>query len=175
MIERGRASPSVSTLYKLADALGVPITAFFRLEPPKQEIVYRKREERTQLPIPFGIWESLGGESFTGKIEAFMVTLEAGGGSGPFGMLHTGSEFVLCLEGILEYEVETQKFILEEGDSLIFSARLRHCWRNTGNDVVKAVIIISDFEPGERPGEFHLTFGDKKDRTTSDNQNPKTL
>ena len=33
MIERGRASPSVSTLYKIADALEVPITAFFRVEP----------------------------------------------------------------------------------------------------------------------------------------------
>ena len=32
MIERGRTSPSVSTLYKLADALEVPITAFFRDE-----------------------------------------------------------------------------------------------------------------------------------------------
>lgn len=29
MIERGKTSPSVSTLYKLADALGVSITAFF--------------------------------------------------------------------------------------------------------------------------------------------------
>jgi transcriptional regulator with XRE-family HTH domain len=29
MIERSKASPSVSTLYKLADALGVSITSFF--------------------------------------------------------------------------------------------------------------------------------------------------
>jgi transcriptional regulator with XRE-family HTH domain len=29
MIERGKTSPSVSTLYKLADALGVPVTSFF--------------------------------------------------------------------------------------------------------------------------------------------------
>jgi transcriptional regulator with XRE-family HTH domain len=36
MIERSRTSPSVSTLYKIADALEVPITAFFRLEPPRQ-------------------------------------------------------------------------------------------------------------------------------------------
>ena len=29
MIERGKTSPSVSTLYKLATAMGIPITAFF--------------------------------------------------------------------------------------------------------------------------------------------------
>ena len=31
MIERSKTSPSVSTLYKIAEALEVPITAFFRL------------------------------------------------------------------------------------------------------------------------------------------------
>ena len=30
MIERGRTSPSVSTLYKLSEAMEIPITAFFR-------------------------------------------------------------------------------------------------------------------------------------------------
>jgi len=40
MIERGRTSPSVSTLYKLSEALEVPITAFFRIEPPRQSIVF---------------------------------------------------------------------------------------------------------------------------------------
>ena len=36
MIERGLTSPSVSTLNKIATALGIPITAFFRTEPSKQ-------------------------------------------------------------------------------------------------------------------------------------------
>lgn len=36
MIERGKTSPSVSTLYKLADALGVSITAFFDTETEKE-------------------------------------------------------------------------------------------------------------------------------------------
>ena len=32
MIERGKASPSVSTLYRLADAMEVPVTDFFALK-----------------------------------------------------------------------------------------------------------------------------------------------
>ena len=39
MIERGRASPSVSTLYKLADALGVSITSFFGTDTQRQNVV----------------------------------------------------------------------------------------------------------------------------------------
>ena len=97
MIERGRTSPSVSTLYKLADAMAVPITAFFRQEPPRQDIVFRKAEERTRVPFMRGLWEGLGGEAFVGRVEPFMLTLESGASSGPFGIVHTGHEFVLCL------------------------------------------------------------------------------
>jgi transcriptional regulator with XRE-family HTH domain len=157
MIERGRTSPSVSTLYKIAEALEVPITAFFRIEPPRQEIVFRKAGERKRVKIPNGVWEGLGGEAFTGRVEPFMLRLEVGGGSGPFGMLHTGSEFVLCISGQIEYEVEGQKFLLGPGDSLIFAAQLRHCWHNVGAGEASAVIVLSGFEQGERPSEFHLS------------------
>jgi transcriptional regulator with XRE-family HTH domain len=163
MIERGRTSPSVSTLYKLAEALEVPITAFFRMEPEREDIVYRKVARRKKVVIPKGVWEGLGGESFAGRIEAFMITLENGASSGPFGMIHTGSEFVLCLEGQLEYIVEDQKFILEPGDSLIFAAQLQHRWRNLIHAKTQVIIVISGFEFGERPSEFHIASQSQAD------------
>jgi transcriptional regulator with XRE-family HTH domain len=159
MIERSKTSPSISTLYKIADALEVPITAFFRLEPTRQTIVFRKSSERKRVKIPQGIWEGLGGESFSGRLEPFLITIESGGGSGPYGMLHSGNEFVLCLEGLLEYELEGEQYLLEAGDSLIFAAQMRHRWMNPGKTTVTAVIVLGGFEEGERPSEFHLAPG----------------
>lgn len=156
MIERGLTSPSVSTLNKLATALEVPITAFFRQEPAREQIVFRKASERSRVPFLRGLIEGLGGESFMGRVEAFLITLESGGSSGPHGMIHTGHELVFCLRGVLEYEVENQRYTLEPGDSLIFAAQLIHRWRNSGNSVCNAIIVISAFEDSERPGEFHL-------------------
>jgi len=163
MIERGRTSPSVSTLYKLAGALEVPITAFFRLEPPKQEIVFQRASQRKRVPFPRGIWEGLGGETFIGQVEPFIITLEVGGESGPYGMLHTGSEFVICLEGQIEYEVEGETFILNPGDNLLFAAQHRHRWQNIGESTAKVIIVLAGFEQGERPSEFHLSSGKKAD------------
>jgi quercetin dioxygenase-like cupin family protein len=100
--------------------------------------------------------EGLGGESFAGRVEAFLLTLESGGSSGPHGMIHTGHEMVFCLRGSLEYEVDGQRFVMEPGDSLIFAAQLNHRWRNPGTTVANAVIVISAFEESERPGEYHL-------------------
>lgn len=157
MIERGRTSPSVSTLYKIADALGVPITAFFRLAPPKSDIVFRKSKQRTHIPVARGTWEGLGGEEFTGRTEPMLLTLDAGSNSGQYAMLHSGHEFVFCLSGELEYEVEKQRFLLEAGDSLIFAAQLEHRWRNHARGTTRAIIVLSGFEPGESPIEYHLS------------------
>jgi transcriptional regulator with XRE-family HTH domain len=157
MIERGITSPSVSTLYRLVEALGVPITAIFRAEPLREEIVFRPVADRTQVPFPLGMWEGLGGEAFVGRVQPFMLTLEIGADSGSQAIVHTGHEFVMCLQGQLEYRVEGTIFILEPGDSLLFAARLRHCWRNPGNTVTKAIIVLSGFEEFESPGGFHLT------------------
>ena len=160
MIERSLTSPSVSTLYKIADALNIPITAFFRSDFPRQDIVFRKASERSQVDIPRGTWEGLGGETFSGGVEPLLFNLDVGANSGQFNMLHGGHEFVLCLSGSLEYEVEKQRFMLEPGDSLLFAARLEHRWRNANKGPTKVLIVLSGFGKSDRPSEFHVYSGE---------------
>ncbi len=156
MIERGLSSPSVSTLYRLTDALNIPITALFRQDPAQDPIVFRSVTTRSRIPFPLGVWEGLGGEAFTGRMQPFMLTLESGAESGKEIIVHTGHEFVMCLHGKLEYEVEGKLFMLEAGDSLLFAARLAHRWRNPGSTVTNAIIVLSGFENYEQPGSFHF-------------------
>lgn len=162
MIERGKTSPSVSTLYKLADALGVPITAFFGPQTDKINAVLIKADERTRIPFARGVWEGLGGERFSGRVEPFVLTLESGASSGPHNMAHSGHEFVFCLRGHLEYLVEKQIFLLEPGDSLLFAAHLNHRWRNPGNIVTNALVVLSGFSEGEQPHVMHFQKEIKK-------------
>jgi len=165
MIERGKTSPSVSTLYKLADALGVSITAFFGTENPKKQVVFLKADERTHMSFTRGVFEGLGGSQFSGRVEPFMLTLETGASSGPSNVVHSGHEFVFCLRGRLEYYVDKQFFMLEAGDSLLFESRLRHRWKNPGATVTTALIIISGFAEGEEPHAMHWKNKDVKEET----------
>ena len=160
MIERNKASPSVSTLYKLAEALGISITSFFGSETERQQVVFLKADERTRVSFTRGIFEGLGGERFVGRVEPFLLTLESSANSGPRSMTHTGHEFVFCLRGELEYQVERQIHHLESGDSLLFAAHLKHKWRNPGRNVATAVIIISGFEEGEELQAMHWKKGE---------------
>ena len=155
MIERGLTSPSVSTLYRLTDALNVPITALFRQDQTQEAIVFRSVDARTRIPFPLGLWEGLGGESFVGRMQPFMLTLESGAESGSEKIVHTGHEFVMCLRGKLEYEVEGKLYSLDVGDSLLFAARLAHRWRNPGHTVTNAIVVLSGFEEYEKPGIYH--------------------
>jgi transcriptional regulator with XRE-family HTH domain len=160
MIERGKTSPSVSTLYKLADALGVSITAFFGTENEKKQIVFVKSDERMRMSFTRGVFEGLGATQFSGRVEPFMLTLESGAASGPHSIVHTGHEFVFCLRGKLEYQVDKQVFQLEAGDSLLFASKLQHKWKNPINTVTTALIIISGFEEGEHPNAMHWKKGE---------------
>jgi hypothetical protein len=149
MIERGKASPSVSTLYKLAEALGISITAFFGSNMERKQVVYLEGDERTRVSFTRGVFEGLGGEQFVGRVEPFMLTLESSANSGPRTMQHTGHEFVFCLI-----------YHLESGDSLLFAAHLKHKWRNSGRNVATAIIIISGFEEGEELHAMHWKKGE---------------
>lgn len=156
MIERGRTSPSVSTLYKLADALAVPVTAFFGTPEERLQVIHLRAPERSRVPILHGTWEGLGGEKFIGRVEPFVLNLEAGGDSGPTPMAHTGHEFVFCLSGSIEYRVEERLYDLSPGDSLLFAAHLVHQWRNSGSTSAALLIVLSGFEESDHPLSLHL-------------------
>jgi transcriptional regulator with XRE-family HTH domain len=160
MIERGKASPSVSTLYKLADALGVSITTFFATDIDRKQVVFLKADARPHVSFSRGVFEGLGGEQFVGRVEPFMLTLENSANSGSRNMSHTGHEFIFCLRGELEYQVERQLFHLQPGDSLLFAAHLKHKWKNPGKNVATALIIISGFEEGEELHAMHWKKGE---------------
>jgi transcriptional regulator with XRE-family HTH domain len=160
MIERSKTSPSVSTLYKLADALGVSITAFFGSQTERQQVIYLKADARTHIPFTRGVFEGLGGEQFVGRVEPFLLTLESASNSGPHTISHSGHEFVFCLRGELEYVVERNIYLLTPGDSLLFAAQLRHRWKNPGRTVTNALVVLSGFAEGEQPHAMHWKKGE---------------
>ncbi|MGA2505202.1 MAG: XRE family transcriptional regulator [Anaerolineales bacterium] len=156
MIERGRTSPSVSTLYKLAEALNVPVTAFFGAPEEREQVIHLRANERARVPIVRGTWEGLGGEKFTGRVEPFVLSLDTSADSGPTPMVHTGHEFVFCLAGKIEYLVEESRYALSPGDSLLFAAHMVHRWRNSGQGPATVLIVLSGFTESDHPLAIHV-------------------
>ena len=158
LIENGKSSPSVSTLQQLALALNVPITDFFESEPLQKNIVFTGADQRPTQFFGSTEMQNLGRDLIGNAVQPFVVTLQPGMGSGESQVVHTGFEFVYCLNGKIHYRIEQQEFMLIEGDSLLFEAHLPHCWENTGDCPSQILLILYPTDEREKPGGQHFSI-----------------
>ncbi len=156
LIENSKTSPSVATLQQLATALQVPITAFFESETPKKRIAYVKAEHRRGAAFAHGTLEDLGAGLTERTIEPFVVTMKPSTGSGTHPIVHTGHEFVFCLEGRIVYTVEEQTYLLEPGDSLLFESHLPHRWHNVDLAPAKMLLVLCPADARDQPTRQHF-------------------
>ncbi|MFH1908759.1 MAG: cupin domain-containing protein [Chloroflexota bacterium] len=156
MIENGKTSPSVATLQQLAFALETPIAAFFEMSAPQNQIAHQKAGQRPIIAFAHGKLEDLGAGMSSRGVEPFLVVLEPCAESGTVPIVHTGREFVFCLEGCLTYIIEDQTFLLETGDSLFFEAHLPHRWQNVGGTPTRSLLVLCPSDENDRPTKQHF-------------------
>ena len=132
-VERDLTSPSVASLRKVAQAFGVPLAALFQGPAVPSDRVVR-RVERRQLVHPGKQWrDELLTPNLKGKLQVILSVIEPGGGSGDEPYAHdSDEECVVVLHGQLEFWVGTDRYLLEEGDSIVFESRIPHRNRNPG-------------------------------------------
>lgn len=154
-IERGENSPTVSTLHRLATALGVPITSFFRQEAERMT-VFVKRRDRLRSEAEGMVMESLGNGVLYQQLEPFYVTVAPGAGNVEAPVTHPGEEFVTCLVGELDYHVDGRVYHLQAGDSLLFKAMQPHGWHNPGQTPATALIVFQAVQDQRSSWTRHL-------------------
>ena len=129
-IETATTSSSLSTLGRLADALGVPVTALFRGIDAEREAVFtpagqgsvtarsgtRLGHEYRQLGLLKGV---------EGAIDPTLVTLTQVSAVFPQ-FQHAGSEFFYMLEGVMVYAHGGYSYTLRPGDSLLIDGQAPH-------------------------------------------------
>jgi transcriptional regulator with XRE-family HTH domain len=156
LIENGKTSPSVSTLQQLASALAVPITAFFESNTQKNNISYQKTGQCPQAAFAYGTVADLGAGLTLRGGQPLLVTLQPHASSGSTPIVHTGHEFVFCLDGRLAYTIEDHTYILDPGDSLLFEAHLPHLWQNVGEKISKSLLIMCPADESDHPENRHF-------------------
>jgi transcriptional regulator with XRE-family HTH domain len=157
LIENSKTSPSVGTLQQIAAALEVPIVAFFETDAPRNSVAYIKAGHRPRAAFAHGTLEDLGAGLTDRAVEPFVVMLEPKADSGPHPIVHTGYEFVFCLDGRIAYTIDEHTYVLEPGDSLLFESRLPHRWQNAHAASSQAVLVLYPTDVRDRPSERHFT------------------
>lgn len=145
-VERGVASPSISTLKNIANGLGVSLVEL--VKPDGEEFVktkiVTKSNQRTRFKL---LSDTVKCEILTSNLknknmEPLFKTIQPGGGSNGL-YSHEGEEFGIVLKGSMQLTVEENNFILETGDSFYFESTKKHGYKNISNEICELVWVIS--------------------------------
>ena len=151
-IEQGSANPSIATLLRLSDALGIGLPALVNLDRSSRLRVTRAGA----APV---LWRGkLGGRAaLVAGTEPPDVTelwdWTLGPGESHSSEAHTAGtrELLLVLDGQLELRVGQHAEVLATGDSASFAGDLAHEYVNTGSQVARFALTV--FEPTAGGGE----------------------
>ncbi len=131
-IENGQASPSLTTLQALAQALSVPLTAFFRGFEETRPALHVKAGEGvetertgTRAGHQYNLLGHIGSNSSGVIVEPYLITLTTASDVFP-AFQHEGMEFLYMLEGAVDYRHGERTYSLRPGDSFFFDADAPH-------------------------------------------------
>jgi transcriptional regulator with XRE-family HTH domain len=144
-LERGRGNPSLVTLLKLANALGLPMSSFFLGPPTHDQMVVRKNQRMTLESPGHGLRHELLTPDFNRSLALMRIQIPPGFSNQERPFLHTGEEVTHVLSGQLEVVVGNQHVVLEEGDSITHESSIPHWWRNSSGRVTE--IMASSAPP----------------------------
>jgi transcriptional regulator with XRE-family HTH domain len=168
-IEHGQSRPSVSTLFALAQALAVPVDAFFRENPPAAAPApgpgtpaapdirpagpdgryLVRRASRAAIDIEGGVrWERLTRATYA-HLDFFELIYQPGAESHPRPYTHPGTEMVLVTAGTFDITIGFDPCRLEPGDSIDFPSTMPHRYHNPGQHTARAVTVILYDCPGD--------------------------
>ena len=147
-IENLKREPSISTLTKIAFALGVDVFFLMTGENRHEDglsITILRDSERKVIPNPWGgstsAYEPINDKKLDRTMDGYLVTVGSEFPSEP--MSHEGQELVFVLEGTQEFVYDGRSYVLEKGDSFCFDSNKPHFARSLGHGPAKVLVVLT--------------------------------
>lgn len=141
-IERGKTSPTIQALEKIAHALEVLPSHLIDL-PSLSKAAVRRPDERKSISMNGDSiqFQPLTDRAVCSEMSLFYATIT---GSGQVGGVdgHRGEEFCYVLDGFLEVTVDGKAYVLRQGDTIHFKAARPHHIRNLTNQPVRTLWAV---------------------------------
>jgi transcriptional regulator with XRE-family HTH domain len=141
-IERGKTSPTIQALEKIAQAMGVLPSHLIDLPQMTKPSVQHPADHSSMTMNGGSIrLESLGDRGVCSEMSIFQATIEGDGEVGGVSG-HRGEEFCYVMEGFLEVVVDGTPYVLRQGDTIHFKATRPHQIRNLTHDPVRTLWAV---------------------------------
>ena len=146
-LENGQVSPSIHSMEKIANTLGLSLAAFFASVGPGEGGLVLRRSERQKLPSSWSNAdiESLGRANTRRRIEPILISLSPGGKSGKHPVAHRTEQFALVLKGKVSLRLGPDTHALQAGDSVTLLPGELRLWTNEGRAPAQILIVGLQF------------------------------
>jgi transcriptional regulator with XRE-family HTH domain len=133
-IERGKTSPTIGALIRIADALGRD-PAYFIEDTELEDVSFVALEDRRSCKLErcAGTAEMLTKSIPSGKINAQLITMAPARVEEIVLHAHEGDEAALVLQGKVRFSVAAKRYDLSEGDSIYFVGSQDHGYANASS------------------------------------------
>ncbi|HXY40204.1 MAG TPA: cupin domain-containing protein [Vicinamibacteria bacterium] len=144
-LENGQVSPSLGSLNKIAEALGVTLGEFFAAAATGEEALIVHPDDRRRLD---STWtdahiEALGSMAVSRRLEPVLVRFGPGGKSGKHPHSQSREEFAFVVSGRVMLRLADDDSELCAGDSVTLPAHSPHRWENHTQEVAEILIVTS--------------------------------
>jgi transcriptional regulator with XRE-family HTH domain len=144
-VEKSKKSPPVSTLWIIARALGVTISALLGEEAPRTALCLVRKNERPHISrdgTAFGYSYEAMAHQYPNKImEPFLLTLPVKPKKRTV-YQHEGEEMLFVIQGTMKFTHGTEEYIVNEGDCVYFDSSIPHFGESIGPEEVKCFMVI---------------------------------
>lgn len=150
LIERDKATPTLTTLARIAAALGVGVDAFVG-KPQPADCITREGERPQFLLGKSEIrYERLGAVFPGSEMSSFVLTIDPGYTTEQSG--HYGEEMFYVLSGRIDFTLDGQLMELRAGDSAHYDSTRPHAWANPYDETARVIWTGTLDIFGDRPG-----------------------
>ena len=142
-IETGKSSPTIATLWKIANGLYIPLTALLREE--RTEVVLKGFYEGTPIIGNAEGHRLLSLESFDPNRSFEIYHMEIDPGASLDSEPHNGipDEYVFIMQGVLDLTVGDAHYVVNQDQFIRFRADRQHTYKNLGDEIAKAIVLIA--------------------------------
>lgn len=142
-LERGLSGVNISTLMRIAGALGISLTDLFEEATPPVGRVLRKAE-RPALPPAEGYRKMLLSRRPIRDMEVYIGEFDPGGSTGDKPYSHGDShELFFVIRGRIELTLGDERHVLLSGDSIEYPSSVPHKTVNIGEEPAEVVWMIA--------------------------------
>jgi transcriptional regulator with XRE-family HTH domain len=142
-VEHGQVSPSISSMEKIATALGVTLAEFFAAAADGEGGLIVRVAERQALSSGWSKAEieRLSLSPSAAHLEAMLITLRPGGRSAKHPCGHAREEFALMLQGEVTLTLGPEDHRLRRGDAVTILPGELRLWRNYTRSPARFVVV----------------------------------